>query len=82
MKIISGKFPCYLRMCISLHSRNVLGAFRLMEWHKIMYKDINPSVGTQCIHISLNFTVITIDATVVFCANKMRNCMLSVFRIL
>ena len=40
------------------------------------------SVGTQRIHISLYITVITIDAIVVFGANRMRNIMLSVIRLL
>ena len=41
-----------------------------------------PSVGTQRIRISLYLTVIAIDTIVVFDANRMRNIILSVFRLL
>ena len=37
---------------------------------------------TRCVHMSLYFAVITIDASVVFGANRMRSIMLSVFRLL
>ena len=40
------------------------------------------SLGTQRIHMSLYFAVITIDHIVVFGANRMRNITLSVFRLL
>ena len=36
-------------------------------------------MGTQRIHMSLYFTVITIDVIVVFGANRMRNIMLNIF---
>ena len=37
-------------------------------------------MGTQRIHMSLYFTVITIDVIVVFVANRMRNIMLNIFK--
>ena len=40
------------------------------------------SLETQRIHMGLYFAVLTIDAFVVFGANRMRNITLSVFRLL
>ena len=81
VELISGKFPGYMRTGISLHSRNVLVLLDLWNGTKASLRYI-PSVGTQRICISLYFTNITIDAMVVFGANRMWNIMLSVFRLL
>ena len=82
MGLIPGKFPGYFITCISLHSRNVLVLLDLLNSARSCINIYIPSVGTQFIHISLYFTVITIDAIVVFGANRMKNIMLSVFRLL
>ena len=81
MELISGKFPGYFRMCISLHSRNALVILDLWNGAKSCIK-IYPFCRSTLIYISLYFTVITIDAIVVFVANRIRNIMLSVFRLL
>ena len=64
MEFISVEIPGHFRTNIPLHSRNVLV---LLEygWRKIKRKDMS----SLCIHISLYFTVIAIDAIVTFGAN-------------
>ena len=81
MELISGKFPGYLRTGILLHSRNVVVLLDLWNGTRASLRYI-PFVGTQRIYLSLCFTNITIDAMVVFGANRMWNIMLSVFRLL
>ena len=81
MELISGKLLGYFRTCISLHSCNALVLLDLWNGARSRIK-IYPSVGTQCIHNSQYFTVIIIEAIVLFGANKMRDIMLSVFRLL
>ena len=82
MELISGKFPVYFRTGFLLHSRNVIVLLDLLNGARSCMNTYIPSVGTQRFHISLYFAVITIDAIVVFGTNRMRNIMLSVFRLL
>ena len=76
MELISGKFPCYLRTCTSLHLKHGLVLFEL--WCKVMHKDIS-LLWEHNTFTLVCISVITIDAIVVFGANRMRNIMLSVF---
>ena len=81
MEFISGQFLGNCRMSISLHSRDFLVLLEL--WHITSWcLKINTSVGSQHIHMNLYFIVIIINAIVVFDANRQRNIMLSVFRLL
>ena len=61
MELISGKFAGYFRMGILLHSRNVLVLLDLLNGTRSCIKVYISSVETQRIHISLYFTVMTID---------------------
>ena len=76
-----GKFPGHSRRGVPLHSRNalVLLKFCVVGDHASKYII---SLGTQRIHVSLYFAVITIDAIVVFGANRIRNITLSDSRLL
>ena len=60
MELVSGKFAGYFRMGILLHSRNVLVLLDLNGIRSCIKVYIS-SVETQRIHISLYFTVMTID---------------------
>ena len=62
MELISGNFAGYFRMGILLYSRNVLFLLDLLYGTRSCIKVYISSVETQRIHISLYFTVITIDA--------------------
>ena len=61
MELIPGKFAGYFRMGILLHSRNVLVLLDLLNGTRSCIKVYISSVETQRIHISLYFTVMTID---------------------
>ena len=76
-----GELSGHFRMGILLHYRNVLSILEL--WHGAMScTKIYPFCGnTMHLHECL-FTVITIDAIVVFGAIRMRKIMLNVFRLL
>ena len=62
---------------VPLYYRNVLLLLELWFGARSCIK-YTISLGTQHIHRSLYFVVITIDAIVVFGANRMRNITLSV----
>ena len=71
MELISDKFPGYLRTCILLHSRYVLVLLDLWNVARSCMK-IYPLCGNTTHSHSLYFTVITIDAIVVFGANRIK----------
>ena len=75
------KFPGHARRGVPLHSRNVLLLLELWRGARSCIKYII-SLRTQHIQMSLYFAVITIDAIVVFGADRMRNITLSAFRLL
>ena len=81
MDFIFGEFSGHFRMGILLHSMNVLNILEL--WHGVIScTKIYPFCGNTMHPLESVFTVITIDAIVVFGAIRMRNIMLSVFRLL
>ena len=71
MELVSGKFSGYFKACILLHSRNVLVILDLLNGARSWIKIYSFSGNTTHSHKSI-FTVI----------NRMRNIMLSVFRLL
>ena len=81
MEFIYEELPGHFSTDMPLHSRYILVLLELWHGARSCIK-IYPFCGKQRIHVSLYFTIIIIDAIVVFGANRMRNIMLSVFILL